>query len=162
MCIRDSQKVFPLLENNSNTTLIITDGDCDPTIDGANPFQKALTLFPNRTFIVWNVKQTKMCFPYTAMDERVCYLSGSETGMIEAVLKRFPKTPEDLLESCLADFECPSKIEAVKDSTFTEFEKQLLYTSILHNIPPLREEHAQSDDDENEDEDLSDVGDENE
>lgn len=157
--------IFPLLKDNDNTTIIITDGDCDPTSDGQNPFQKALSMFPKRKFIVWNVKQKKLCFPYSALDERVGYITGNETGIIEAVFRNFPTTPVGLLNACLEDFKCPHKI--VKDDrviNFSQNEKKSLYHSIQNNIPIITtgkvikqaEVDKCDDNDDNDDSDYSD------
>ena len=147
--------IFPLLENNDNTTIIITDGDCDP-VYGENPFQQALSNFPTRKFIVWNVKQKKLCFPYSSMDDRVGYITGNETGLIEAVFKNFPTTPIGLLYACLEDFVCPYKIDVGDIKLFSEGEQQSLYQSILKNIPTKFSNSNNNDDDDNDDNDDSD------
>jgi hypothetical protein len=110
------ESIFRHLENNSNITLILTDGDCDPTSHGANPFQEALTRFPNRKFIVWNLKESKLHFPYCISDQRVGYLSGNDPSVISGVLqllsKGQPITPIGLMNECITDLESPVRVEA--------------------------------------------------
>ena len=110
------ETIFPHLENNSNTTLILTDGDCDPTSQGSNPFQEALTQFPQRSFIVWNLKESKLHFPYCINDQRVGYLSGNDPSVIAGVLQLLSKgqtiTPNGLMNECITDFESPVHVEA--------------------------------------------------
>jgi hypothetical protein len=134
------ESVLPLLENNNNTTLILTDGDCDPDSYGRNPFQSALDRFPNRTFIVWNLKQSKLHFPYSVQDQRVGYLSGNEPSIISAVLRLLSKgtrlTPMSLLcESIQEDeLKCPVPIESSLVE-LTDEQIMKLHQSILRNVP---------------------------
>jgi len=130
------ETIFPYLENNSNTTLILSDGDCDPTSDGANPFQEALTRFPNRTFIVWNLKESKLHFPYCINDQRVGYLSGNDPSVISGVLQILSRgqaiTPVGLLSECITDFESPVHLEtSLREMTPGEVEA--LYHAIRKN-----------------------------
>lgn len=97
--------------------IIITDGDCDPTNGTDNPFQKATNSSCNRylhnnNFIVVNVKQIKMNFPYLNMDPKVCYVTGNNPktlngfikAMIIAIAESRPITPELVLK-CSLDLE---------------------------------------------------------
>ena len=135
------ESVFSYLENNDNTTLIITDGDCDPVIiDGQennSPFQSALQRFPSRKFIVWNVKQSKLHFPYSVKDNRVGYISGNEPSVIEAVFKCLSNgelTPMTLLESCISEIEHPFVLDPI-EKPFTANQIEKLFFSIKKNIP---------------------------
>ena len=87
--------------NTSNKNIvIITDGDCDPgQYNGStNPFHevtrsdKENSAFPNiinNNYVVINVKETKMNFPYLNIDPSVCYFTGNNpktiTGFIKAL-----------------------------------------------------------------------------
>ena len=131
------ESVFSHLENNSNTTIIITDGDCDPLTGGLSPFQVGLERFPCRKFIVWNVKQKKLHFPYCVADQRVAYLSGNEPGLIEAVCKTLQKgtlSPETVLSTCLEEFQSPVNLSPANCECRTEH-AQTLYDAIQKNIP---------------------------
>ena len=135
------ESVFSYLENNDNTTLIITDGDCDPVfIEGQennSPFQFAHQLFPNRKFIVWNVKQSKLHFPYSVKDSRVGYISGNEPSVIDAVFKCLSNgdlTPMTLLESCISEIEHPFVLDPI-EKPFTANQIENLFFSIKKNIP---------------------------
>jgi hypothetical protein len=134
------ESVLPLLENNSNTTLILTDGDCDPDKYGGNPFQNALDRFPNRTFIVWNLKQSKLHFPYSIQDQRVGYLSGNEPSVISSVLRLLSKgtrlTPMSLLAESIQEDElkCPVQVDSSL-VVLTDEQIRKLHQSILRNIP---------------------------
>lgn len=133
-------QIFPHLVNNSNTTLILTDGDCDPTRDGQNPFQTALQRFPNRKFVVWNLKDTKLNFPYCVHDSRVGYLSGNEPSVIIAVIRLLASgkelTPMNMLEECLNEDSLKWK-QPKPDSNLNRMSDEQcsrLYKSIRHNI----------------------------
>lgn len=134
-------QIFPHLVNNSNTTLILTDGDCDPTRDGQNPFQTALHRFPNRKFVVWNLKDTKLNFPYCVNDQRVGYLSGNEPSVIIAVIRLLANgkelTPMNMLQECLDEDSLKWK-EPNLDSNLNRMSEDQclrLYKAIRANIP---------------------------
>jgi hypothetical protein len=131
------ETIFPLLENNSNTTLILTDGDCDPTSRGANPFQEALTRFPDRKFVVWNLKESKLHFPYCINDQRVGYLSGNDPSVISGVLQLLSKgqsiTPIGLLNECVTELESPVHLPACLREMTSE-EMCSLYHSVRANF----------------------------
>lgn len=116
--------VFSYL-NKFNTTnknvIIITDGDCDPhnCISTTNPFHevtclnKSTSKYPNVidcNFIIVNVKETKLTFPYLNIDPRVCYLTGNNPktlngfikALCQAVKTRSVITPDLILRYTLA------------------------------------------------------------
>ena len=132
------ESIFSFLENNDNTTLVITDGDCDPMGQENNsPFQEALRHFPSRKFIVWNVKQSKLHFPYSVKDNRVGYISGNEPSVIDAVFKCLSNgelTPTSLLETCISEIEHPFVLDPV-DKPFTNSQIQKLFFAVKKNIP---------------------------
>lgn len=94
--------------------IIITDGDCDPSgglySDIVNPFHTAPKSSHGIKYIVVNVKETKMNFPYLGMDPDVCYVSGNNpktlNGLIKALvvslMQNVPLTPT-LVLSCSLD-----------------------------------------------------------
>ena len=131
------ESIFPYLENNSNTTLIITDGDCDPTNENTSPFRDALIRFPNRKFIVWNVKRSNLHFPYSINDNRVGYISGNEPSVIDAVFKNISEgtlNPISLLETCISVIDNPFVLESVK-TPFTKEKIGKLFCAIKKNTP---------------------------
>jgi hypothetical protein len=83
--------------------VIITDGDCDPTTnisycseDTVNPFHevtkidKSSSKYPHIrgcNFVIVNVKQEKLNFPYLNMDPSVCYLTGNNPKILNAFVK---------------------------------------------------------------------------
>jgi len=137
------ESIFSYLENNDNTTLVITDGDCDPIAsdvqENNSPFQEALLRFPSRKFIVWNVKQSKLHFPYSVKDNRVGYISGNEPSVIEAVFKCISNgelTPTSLLETCISEIEHPFLLDPV-DNPFTSNQIKKLFFAVKKNIPKI-------------------------
>ena len=93
--------------------IIITDGDCDPSDYGSdNPFHAAPKSSQGLKYIVVNVKETKMNFPYLGMDPNVCYVTGNNpktlNGLIKALVvslaQNVPLTPT-LVLSCSLDLD---------------------------------------------------------
>ena len=137
------ESIFSYLENNDNTTLVITDGDCDPIVsdvqENNSPFQEALQRFPSRKFIVWNVKQSKLHFPYSVKDSRVGYISGNEPSVIEAVFRCLSNgelTPTSLLETCISEIKHPFVLDPV-EKPFTANQIENLFFAIKKNIPKI-------------------------
>jgi len=121
------ESIYPYLENNSNLTLILTDGDCDPTSHGHNPFQEALNRFPNRRFIVWNLKETTLHFPYSVMSAVFRLLTNG--GEI---------SPVTLLKECIShdEFKYPKQLKDIEDKNkMTDSEIEMLFKAIKKNIP---------------------------
>jgi hypothetical protein len=139
------QSIYPYLENNSNVTLILTDGDCDPTTNGHNPFQEALNRFPNRRFIVWNLKETTLHFPYCIFDSRVGYFCGNEPSVISAVFRLLANgseiSPMTLLKESISndEFKYPKHLNKEdiedKEDRMTTIEMEMLFKAIKKNIP---------------------------
>lgn len=90
------------VKTNNKNIVIITDGDCDPKcydyVKGIsnNPFHEVTRLdkeqskYPfieNCHYVVVNVKQTEMNFPYLGVDPMVCYLTGNNPKTINGFIK---------------------------------------------------------------------------
>jgi hypothetical protein len=149
--------------NNSRTSLmnviIITDGDCDPGHYNrigysSNPFHEATredkekSIYPNivdNNFVVVNVKQEKMNFPYLDLDPNVCYLTGNNpktlNGFIKALCEstktRTTITPHLILKYTLSMdelvFDTPIPTFS---SVLTEERISLLFEAFKKNLPP--------------------------
>ena len=125
--------------------MILTDGDCDPTTNGHNPFQEALNRFPNRRFIVWNLKETTLHFPYCISDSRVGYFCGNEPSVISSVFRLLTNgseiSPMTLLKECISndEFKYPKHLNKEdiedKEDKMTNIEIEMLFKSIKKNIP---------------------------
>jgi hypothetical protein len=105
--------------------VIITDGDCDPDSDNitSSPFHTVFdkSLYSNLhtcNYIILNVNESKMSFPYLNFHPNVSYINGIMCldFLIEALIRSeknsIPLTPSLLLECCLdADrFQIPPEI----------------------------------------------------
>ena len=98
----------------NKNVIIITDGDCDPITysndsSSSNPFHSAPKSSQGLKYIVVNVKETKMNFPYLGMDPDVCYVTGNNPktlgGLFKALIKslvdKIPLTPSLVLKCSL-------------------------------------------------------------
>jgi hypothetical protein len=112
------------IKASNKNVVIITDSDCDPYIYSNNPFHSALNCLINRylptnRYIILNVKETKMSFPYLNFHKNVSYINGicCLDFLIEALIissrDSKPLTPELVLECCLNSnrFKFNNKIE---------------------------------------------------
>jgi len=131
--------------------IIITDGDCDPcsyAYDGnTNPFHTAPKREQNLKYIVVNVNETKMNFPYLGMDPDVCYVSGNNpktlNGLIKALvmslMQNVPLTPT-LVLSCSLDLdELANTFDVGTFSNVYEEETiQKVFQVFMKNKPPTR------------------------
>jgi hypothetical protein len=128
--------------------IIITDGDCDPSDYGsANPFHTAPKREQNLKYIVVNVKETKMNFPYLGMDPDVCYVSGNNpktlNGLIKALIvsliQNVPLTPT-LVLSCSLDLD--ELVNTFDVGTFSNvYEEdtiQKVFQVFMKNKPPAK------------------------
>jgi hypothetical protein len=86
----------PELNINTKTVLILTDGDCDPTSAGSNPFNDFLSATSTANVCVWNLSKEQLAFPYAALDKRVAYVSGNKPDIIESVLMALCENAQDL------------------------------------------------------------------
>lgn len=86
------------IKTSNKNVVIITDGDCDPDtgMGSRNPFHevtrldKASSAYPNVVdcnFIVVNVRETELKFPYLNIDPRVCYLTGNNPKTLNGFIK---------------------------------------------------------------------------
>jgi hypothetical protein len=132
--------------------VIITDGDCDPSYDNNNPFHKVLSgiSYPNIkncNFIVVNVKETNLNFPYLNIDPKVCYLTGNNPktlngfikALCEAVKSKIAITPDMILkysldmEELTLDFAVPKYSNVMTDERIAS-----LFDVFCKNLPPKK------------------------
>ena len=113
-CLSSVFDYFQKEEICNRNVIILTDGDCDPN-GGDNPFHTAPKESQNLRYVVANVNQEHMEFPYLNMDPYVCYVNGNNpktlNGFINALMtcikENIPLTPTMVLT------------ETLKDDTFT-------------------------------------------
>ena len=129
--------------------IIITDGDCDPSQHGesTNPFHTAPKKNQNLKYIVVNVNETKMNFPYLGMDTDVCYVSGNNpktlNGLIKALVVSLMQnvllTPT-LVLSCSLDLdELTNTFDVGTFSNVYEKETiQKVFNVFMKNKPPIK------------------------
>jgi len=149
----DKQKI-----QNKNI-IIITDGDCDPCHSdyvSNNPFHEATRIdksnskYPNIincNFIILNVKEEKMNFPYLNIDPMVCYITGNNPKTINGLIKALCAsvktktiiTPEIVLEYTLDldELVFEGEIPALTNS-LSDTEIETLFTVFTKNIPPKK------------------------
>jgi hypothetical protein len=135
--------------------VIITDGDCDPS-DYHNPFHQVLdgVTYPNIkecNFIVVNVKETGLKFPYLNIDPRVCYLTGNNPktlngfikALCEAVKSKLTITPDMILkysldiEELTLEYPVPTYSNVMSEERISE-----LFEVFKKNLPPKKDEVA--------------------
>lgn len=167
---RDSTElasVFKYLNDIKTTNkniIIITDGDCDPHYyhGSSNPFHevtrldKEVSKYPNVTdcnFIVVNVKETQLRFPYLGLDPRVCYLTGNNpktlNGFIKALCEAIKSgtmiTPDMILKYSLMLPDLELEIPVPKYSGIMTDERiETLFKVFQENLPPKKPVTAES------------------
>jgi hypothetical protein len=128
--------------------IIVTDSDCDPGHTVSNPFHGVISgVYPNITncnFVVVNVKETTMKFPYLDIDPKVCYLSGNNPktingfikAMCESVKTKTPITPTLILKHSLdlKELELPFKVPSYS-KVMTKEKITKLHNAIKKNLP---------------------------
>ncbi len=141
--------------------IIITDGDCDPghysaSYNSSNPFHevtredKAKSMYPHvkdNNYVVVNVKQEEMNFPYLDMDPKVCYLTGNNpktlNGFIKALCESTKSgiaiTPDSVLKYTLAMDELEFK-SPVPTYSLTMSDERIgqLFEVFKKNLPPKK------------------------
>lgn len=147
-----------IIKTNGKNIIIITDGDCDPEKSGSssNPFHqvtrsdKAMSKYPNVTdcnFIVVNVNQTELKFPYLNVDPQVCYLTGNNPKTINGFIKALCEatklkkmiTPDMILKYSLLLPELELEFSVPKFSnTMTDEQIENLFTVFQKNLPPKK------------------------
>jgi hypothetical protein len=146
---------------SDKNVIIITDGDCDPGNynshgHSSNPFHevtregKEKSSYPNvvdNNFVVVNVKEAKMNFPYLDLDPNVCYLTGNNpktlNGFIKALCESTKSgttiTPDLILKYTLnmdeLVFETPIPTFS---SVLTEERISVLFEAFEKNLPPKK------------------------
>jgi len=170
------QSAFDSLEDNKKSNkqvVIITDGDCDPHGGTSNPFHNVTVpgkyqhLHTNN-YIVVNVKQTKMNFPYLGMDPKVCYVTGNNPKTLNGLIKslvmsardKVPITPEAVLKNSLDMelLELPCSVPTYQ-MILSNDDTHRLYNVIMSNIPPPKKESLGNDNNYEENEVMEDEDD---
>lgn len=145
---------------SKKNVIIITDGDCDPNTYGhssTNPFHevthldKSTSAYPNVldcNFIVVNVKETELKFPYLNIDPHVCYLTGNNpktlNGFIKALCDATKSqtmiTPDSILNYTLAleELYLPTSIP-IYSNIMTQERITNLFEVLKKNLPPKKE-----------------------
>jgi len=159
-CLDSVFRYLDTLRTNNKNIVIITDGDCDPSNynhSSTNPFHEVTSLdkstsaYPNVldcNFIVVNVKETELKFPYLNIDPHVCYLTGNNpktlNGFIKALCDATKSgsmiTPDSILKYTLALEELnlgipvPSYINIMTEERIAN-----LFDVFKKNLPPKKE-----------------------
>ena len=158
----DLSSVFKYLNDvrtSNKNVVIITDGDCDPNRyygGSSNPFHevtrvdKEASAYPkvvNCNFIVVNVKETELKFPYLNIDPRVCYLTGNNPKTLNGFIKALceatktgtPITPDLILKYTLALDELALETPVPKYSSIMSDERITeLFEVFQKNLPPKK------------------------
>lgn len=143
--------IFEHFKSNNirnKNVIIITDGDCDPfSYSKSNPFHTAPKESNGLKYVVVNVKETKMNFPYLGMDPNVCYVTGNNpktlNGLIKAlVLAIFtnqPITPTLVLKCSLYFEELENSFEVgTYSKIYNSSEIKNIYQVFMKNRPPIK------------------------
>jgi len=153
------KKAFQYLEQNrigNVITVIISDSDCDPSDRNVNAFHEAFSpknkYLPTNQYVIMNVNEEKMRFPYMDFHEKTCFITGTSTVafLIEALIKcskeKILLTPGLVLQQCLnsANFKLPDSILfGLRDCDrfdssqlfMDEYELDVLYKKWIDNLP---------------------------
>jgi hypothetical protein len=154
--------VFEYLDKNkinNKNVVVITDGDCDPinnyyTTDIKSPFHEVTCIDKKNSkypdvldcnFIVVNVKNTEMNFPYLGIDPKVCYLTGNNPKTLNGFIKALCEssktktmiTPELVLKYTLTMDELVFNHTVPKySSVMTDGRINELFNVFIKNLPP--------------------------
>ncbi len=149
------QSIFTRLEEekaSNKIVLIITDGDCDPSYNSKNPFHdvtcgKTYKYISNNNYVVINVKQEKMNFPYLGIDPKVCYVTGNNPKTINGLIKSMVVaqrdsisiTPELILQYSLdlVELSLP-EVPPVLTRVFSEDDYVKLHKVFISCLPPSK------------------------
>ena len=142
------QNVFNYIKKEKITDkniIIITDGDCDPRGHNSNPFHTAPKEDQNIRYVVVNVNEEKMNFPYLNMDPNVCYVTGNNpktlNGFIKAlifsIINKIILTPSLVLKYSLELEELKEDFNINKKYTLDLGDDihHRIYDNFLLNIP---------------------------
>jgi len=160
-------EAFKYLEQNrigNMIAVIVTDGDCDP--DPSKPknisaFHEAFNsrrfkYLPTNQYVIMNVKEDTMRFPYMNYHARTCFITGTSTVvfLIEALIECSKNntliTPVLILQKCLdsKNFKLPESITTglrdidCFDSSYLladDYELDLLYKTWIYHLPKKKE-----------------------
>jgi hypothetical protein len=145
---------FRTCEITNKNVIIITDGDCDPNTYGTgvtnettNPFHTAPKSEQGLKYVVVNVKESKLDFPYLALDPDVCYLTGNNpktlNGFIRALVvsikESVPLTPTLVLKYSLVLDELTHSFEfGTFSKVYTPDEINRMFEIFKLNLPPKK------------------------
>jgi len=158
-------RAFYLLEaqcKSERMVMVITDSDCDPVPNSSstNAFHNAFNTsiykyLPTNQYIIMNVKETAMKFPYLSFHKQVAYVSGTSTivFLIDALIycskMHISLTPTIVLQRCLesSNFKLSDKItDGLMDSMrFSKNEVSVpeeideIYQKWLHRLPKKKD-----------------------
>jgi len=155
------ESIFSYFKSNNicdKNVIIITDGDCDPSSNGmfnsSNPFHLAPKSEQRLKYIVVNVKESKMNFPFLGLDPDVCYVTGNNpktlNGLIKALvlslMSNIPLTPTLVLKCSLDLDELANSFKVGNFSkTLNSDEIEKIFKVFMKNIPPkTTNSHSQS------------------
>jgi hypothetical protein len=153
------KKALQYLEQNrigNVITVIISDSDCDPSDRNVNAYHNAFSrknkYLPTNQYVIMNVNEEKMRFPYMDFHEKTCFITGTSTVafLIEALIKcskeRILLTPGLVLQQCLnsTNFKLPESIlSGLRDCDrfdssqliTDEYELSTLYERWIDDLP---------------------------
>jgi len=161
-------EAFKYLENNrigDSLVVLFSDGDCNPDPSNSkniNAFHAAFNInrfkyLPTNQYIIMNVNEEMMRFPFMNFHERTCIITGTSTvvflieALIECSKNKTYVTPVMILQKCLnsKNFKLPdSIISALRDinrfdSTFLtadKYELEVLYLKWISDLPKKKED----------------------
>jgi hypothetical protein len=152
------KKAFRYLEEKKYTNknvVIFSDGDVDPKKNGKNPLHDAFNnnkykYLPTNNYIVMNVNQTKMSFPFLNFHEKVCIINGTSTVvfLIESLIISWKTnariTPTMILDCCLRRQNIFSQelLDGLKDPNKYEFSFSVnmeeVYDKWMKSLPKMK------------------------
>lgn len=136
---------FRSIDLRDKNVIIITDGDCDPSNGSTNPFHTAPKGESGLKYVVVNVNETKMNFPFLGLDPDVCYVTGSNPKTINGLIKALvisgnnnvPITPT-LVLNCSLDLE-ELEHDFIIPNHQIQFSREViseLFDIFMSNLPP--------------------------
>ena len=151
------QSAFKLFEKEkiqNKKIMIITDGDCDEDC-GKSPFQTIMEkgskckFLSSNSYLIANVSEDQLSFPYLSRDKNVCYVGGINTKCIQGLIKAFiisieekiPINPLLVLQYSIDIKELELPIVSMNlpySKGLTNDEIENLYNAFHQNQPPKR------------------------
>jgi hypothetical protein len=165
---------FKYLEQNhigNNIVVIISDGDCDPDPENKNNISvfheafntKKYKYLPTNQYVVMNVNEKTMKFPYMNFHERTSFITGTSTvqflieALIECSKNNLLLTPGLVLKKCLnsQNFKLPESIISglsdinrfdTSQLSTDKYELDILYRTWIRELPNKKESIPEKDD----------------